>query len=46
MFEYANTYGSVAGQTAHLDIIQDIETAYLELKKVLPEDETKEDKIK
>jgi len=42
-FEYANTYGSVSGQTAHLDIIQDLETAYLELKKVLPEDEIKEE---
>ena len=45
-FEYANTYGSVAGQTAHLDIIQEIEEAYLELKKVLPEDEIKEEKTK
>lgn len=41
--EYANTYGSVAGQTAHLDIIQEIEGAYLELKKIMPEDETKKE---
>jgi hypothetical protein len=45
-FEYSNTYGSVAGKTAHLDIIQEIEEAYLELKKVLPEDDSKKEKDK
>jgi hypothetical protein len=45
-FEYSNTYGSVGGKTAHLDIIQEIEAAYLELKKVLPEDDAKKEKDK
>jgi hypothetical protein len=40
-FEYARTYGSVAGTSAHTDIIEQLSEAYLELKKVMPEDDTK-----
>jgi hypothetical protein len=39
--EYARTYGSVSGTSAHTDIIEEISEAYLELKKVMPEDDTK-----
>ena len=44
--EYANTYGTVTGQSAHSDILQEINLAYIELKKILPEDEPKENKAK
>jgi hypothetical protein len=42
--KYANTYGTATGQTAHLNVIEEITLAYLELKKVMPEDDIKQDK--
>jgi hypothetical protein len=37
--KYANTYGTVAGPSVHLTAIEEITLAYLELKKVMPEDD-------
>ena len=36
---YANTYGTAAGKSPHLDIIEEITLAYIDLKKVMPEDD-------
>jgi hypothetical protein len=36
--KYANTYGTAAGPSVHLTTIEEITLAYLELKKIMPED--------
>jgi predicted unusual protein kinase regulating ubiquinone biosynthesis (AarF/ABC1/UbiB family) len=43
--KYANTYGTATGQTVHLNVIEEITLAYLELKKIMPEDDPKQDKL-
>jgi hypothetical protein len=45
-FKYANTYGTVSGQNAYLEIIQEIELAYEELKNIMPEDNVTDNKNK
>jgi hypothetical protein len=37
-FEWANSYGTVLGDTSHLNIINEISLAYEKLKMLLPED--------
>jgi hypothetical protein len=36
---YASTYGTLAGQSVNLTVIEEITLAYLELKKVMPEED-------
>jgi hypothetical protein len=45
-FDYAKTYGTVVGQSAHSDILEEISVAYEEFKKIMPEDTLQEDKAK
>jgi hypothetical protein len=44
--KYANTYGTLAGKTAHLSVIEEITLAYLDLKKIMPEDDPKQETTK
>lgn len=44
--KYSNTYGTATGPTAHTKVLEEISLAYEELKKIMPEDNLKEDKAK
>lgn len=45
-FKYANTYGKATGSSAHSAIIDEIALAYIDLKKIMPDDEEKDSKSK
>lgn len=45
-FKYAKTYGKAVGPSTHSTIIDEIALAYLDLKKVMPDDEEKDNKTK
>ena len=42
--EYARTYGTTVGQSAHSDILEEISLAYDKFKKIMPEDSPQESK--
>jgi hypothetical protein len=42
--EYARTYGTVVGQSAHSDILEEISLAYDKFKKIMPDDSPQESK--
>lgn len=44
--KYANTYGTVAGPTAHLTLIEEITLAYIDLKKIMPDEDLDQDVLK